>query len=466
MAFVNRERNEITAKIVYYGPGLSGKTTCFHQIYKALPPANKGKLLSLATNIDRTIYFDFLPLQFHNLSGLDLRIQLYTVPGQVRFDATRRMVLRDVDAIVFVADMQQAAAKPNQESMKNLFDNLKELDLDLQEIPHVIQYNKEDLPNLLSLDTLNANLNIYKAPARVTCALSGKGVMDALKTATKLLVADIKRRRVIERQLAEVARKAEQGESAEATKGGGDESPRKVARRLLHKGIRPPIARASPVSMDRPPSTETLERHLQEGMFEEVTSLVTEPPPESKSDEDPAENDQKRIVVFADKASVLESGIHRRDNFLDEGDLLGVFGDEEGADKEIEASLEDLPDDPGPAANADSAAGFSLSGLLPEGQAQELLRGIESLVAEGRFDDVAAAMKRLLDEELSDAALFSPSAGPLGEASKIQLLGLRYSRYLKLREIVDGARRVDLEAALFGIHFLLDVELAKRELTR
>jgi len=187
MVLFNYATKELTAKVVYYGPGLCGKTTNLQWIHEKLPVKNKGKMLSLATETDRTLFFDFLPIEIGAVRGMRTRIQLYTVPGQVFYNATRRMVLKGADAVVFVCDSQQPMLEPNLESFENMRQNLEANEIDPDEIPIVLQYNKRDLPNALPIEILNEQLNLRGAPYHEAIATRGVGVEDTLKTITKLV---------------------------------------------------------------------------------------------------------------------------------------------------------------------------------------------------------------------------------------------------------------------------------------
>src|SRR5688572_29466407 len=186
MALLNHATREITAKLVYYGPGLCGKTTNLQWIHEHVAFKAKGKLLSLATEADRTLFFDFLPVELAPIRGMKARVQIYTVPGQVFYDFTRRMVLREADAVVFVADSQARLLDANVESLENLKRNLIANDLD-PALPMVIQYNKRDLPTALPVATLNERLNKRGVPFHEAVALTGVGVKETLRTAVNLL---------------------------------------------------------------------------------------------------------------------------------------------------------------------------------------------------------------------------------------------------------------------------------------
>ena len=187
MVLFNYSTKELTAKVVYYGPGLCGKTTNLQWIHEKLPIKNKGKMLSLATETDRTLFFDFLPIELGTIRGMKTRIQLYTVPGQVFYNATRRMVLKGADCVVFVADSQEPMLDANLESLENLRENLEANEIDPDEIPMVLQYNKRDLPNALPVEILNERLNPRGLPFFEAVAMKGQGVEETLKGATALV---------------------------------------------------------------------------------------------------------------------------------------------------------------------------------------------------------------------------------------------------------------------------------------
>ena len=193
MSFINYASREINCKIVYYGPGLCGKTTNLQYIYNKTAEESKGKMISLATETERTLFFDFLPLALGEIRGFKTRFHLYTVPGQVFYDASRKLILKGVDGVVFVADSQEERFDANIESMENLKDNLAEQGFDIEKIPFVIQYNKRDLPNVTSVEELSKLLNPRRVPELEACAMSGEGVFETLKAVAKLVLNDLKR---------------------------------------------------------------------------------------------------------------------------------------------------------------------------------------------------------------------------------------------------------------------------------
>ena len=224
MSMINYASREINCKIVYYGPGLGGKTTNLEHVYGKVSPDTRGKLISLATETERTLFFDFLPVDLGTIRGFRTRFHLYTVPGQVYYNASRKLILKGVDGVVFVADSQMERMEANQESMQNLYDNMAEYGYDITRMPFVIQYNKRDLPNAASLGELQAALNpgwevteparqrivadpfrpgenlvdqlptgewVERAPSFEAVAVSGDGVFDTLKAASKLVLKSL-----------------------------------------------------------------------------------------------------------------------------------------------------------------------------------------------------------------------------------------------------------------------------------
>ncbi|PLY04947.1 MAG: gliding-motility protein MglA [Desulfuromonas sp.] len=193
MSFINYASREINCKIVYYGPGLCGKTTNLQYIFNKTAEESKGKMISLATETERTLFFDFLPLALGDIRGFKTRFHLYTVPGQVFYDASRKLILKGVDGVVFVADSQEERLDANIESLENLKDNLDEQGFDIEKIPFVIQYNKRDLPNVTPLDELSRLLNERKVPELEASAMTGEGVFETLKAVAKLVLNDLKK---------------------------------------------------------------------------------------------------------------------------------------------------------------------------------------------------------------------------------------------------------------------------------
>ena len=269
MSTVNPLAREISAKIVYYGPGLSGKTTTLQGIYGSVRPDSRGQLVSLSTEGDRTLFFDFLPLRIEQVRGLSLRLQLYTVPGQVFYDATRKLVLNGADGVVFVADSQPAMRDSNLESLDNLATNLLELGIDLASFPLVIQYNKRDLPNAVPLLRMRADLNPRGVPEFETVASRGDGILLALREVTRLVVKDLNARHPAPRP-------------SVALGGGGSELASRLSAAAEGSPEAPPPDRARlvPLSFGRLfPGRETaipaVEAAIQERTLGEAVRIVT-----------------------------------------------------------------------------------------------------------------------------------------------------------------------------------------------
>ncbi|MFW6067931.1 MAG: GTP-binding protein [Myxococcota bacterium] len=193
MSFINYLSREINCKIVYYGPGLCGKTTNLQYIYNKTNPTQKGKMISLATETERTLFFDFLPLALGEIRGFKTRFHLYTVPGQVFYDASRKLILKGVDGVVFVADSQIARMEANLESMENLRTNLAEQGYSLDKLPYVVQYNKRDMPSIAPVEELRSALNPNGVPDFEAVATTGDGVFDTLKAIAKLVLTELKK---------------------------------------------------------------------------------------------------------------------------------------------------------------------------------------------------------------------------------------------------------------------------------
>jgi len=193
MSFINYLSREINCKIVYYGPGLCGKTTNLQYIYNKTNPSAKGKMISLATETERTLFFDFLPLALGEIRGFKTRFHLYTVPGQVFYDASRKLILKGVDGVVFVGDSQIARTEANVESLENLRTNLAEQGYSVDKLPYVVQYNKRDMPAIAPVNELRSLLNPDGVPDFESVASAGNGVFDTLKSVAKLVLTALKR---------------------------------------------------------------------------------------------------------------------------------------------------------------------------------------------------------------------------------------------------------------------------------
>ena len=192
MSFINYNAKEIHCKVVYYGPSLGGKTTNIQWVYQKTTNDQKSKLVALPTDIERTLFFDFLPLNIGDIRGFKTRFHLYTVPGQVVYDASRKLILKGLDGIIFVADSQQERMEENREALKNLEINLEQQGYNIKEVPLVIQYNKRDLPNATSMTEMRSALNFYNAPEFEATASEGHGVFESLKSVSKSIINVLK----------------------------------------------------------------------------------------------------------------------------------------------------------------------------------------------------------------------------------------------------------------------------------
>ncbi len=193
MSFINYSIREINFKIVYYGPGLSGKTTNIKYLYKKVKNENKGKLVSLATESERTLFFDFFPLDLGRIKGYKVKFHLYTVPGQIYYSSSRKLILKGVDGLVFVADSQRERFEANIESLDDMLENLREYNIDFNSLPYILQLNKRDLPNITPVNELISTLRRKNETVLEAVAIGGNGVIDTLKTISKSIMTDIRR---------------------------------------------------------------------------------------------------------------------------------------------------------------------------------------------------------------------------------------------------------------------------------
>ncbi|MCB9870685.1 MAG: GTPase domain-containing protein [Planctomycetes bacterium] len=233
MVQINFALKEVNCKIVFYGPGMSGKTTNLEIVHQKAPESNRGELTSISTDGDRTLFFDFMPLDLGTVAGMRTKFQLYTVPGQVYYNSTRKLVLQGVDGVIFVADSDPDKLQENIESYENLIENLNEYGKDARELPHVIQYNKRDLPNAMSVEDLDASLNRFGVPTFEAVANTGEGVFPTLKTLAGMVLESIDR-------LDHRRKPAQQKGGASAAADGGAPQKPKVA------GNRRPAVAAAP----------------------------------------------------------------------------------------------------------------------------------------------------------------------------------------------------------------------------
>jgi signal recognition particle receptor subunit beta len=430
MAFVNFATREITAKIVYYGPGLGGKTTSLQYIHNGLPGDNRGKMISLATEEDRTIYFDFLPLNLGKIQDFAVRVQLYTVPGQVRYNATRKLVLRGADGLVFVADSQKHKKLSNLESFHNMEENLREHGKDLKDLPHILQFNKIDLPNRMSAHDLNTLLNKYNVPFYETCATLGIGILDALKSITKLVFNDLGKKALLQKKT-----RGGTGPTAPAPAPVGPEPTQRPEQPAA--AVQPPTSAASIPNYFVAPPPEAAPAPLPQTALEEPEIEPSKEPDSFSSVEPEPEEPLEEVSSEMEFEEVSSEEIVYQEEYS--STLLDV--------KEPEPLIE----------------GFSYDELL-EGPAEfkSLIERLEHQISEGQnglaLISVRAAYTTLI-QELFPREYFEDG----NETSIMFALSVKFKRYRRFRRLLDSEaiRTPDL---LFLHHFLCDLYLSIREL--
>lgn len=429
MPVVNPLARELVFKIVYYGPGLGGKTTTLQHIHATTKAEHRGKMVSLATPVDRTLYFDFLPIRLPTARGMGVRLQLFTVPGQVYYNATRRLVLTGADGIVFVADSQRARLDANLESLGNLGENLREHARKLSEVPHVIAYNKRDLYDVVSIEELERQLDQFGAPSFATCATQGDGVYETLDAIARAVLDDFERRTPEGRELVT--------NELQIPEGGLTEALRRV------EGHRAPLQQASAGLRQRQPS----------GLL-------------SLADIGPRVSDAAKDGVPMPRESV-PGGLGRGPSKAPEP-------------SEPPPALESsIPPSAEPFTHRDSEPGlepvlrerpFLRSGasfqlLWPEHERGQVVE-LETAIREGRF----TAAVRLADELVSRAlagvasSLGGSTDAPRDPALVVSLLGLEGRRYLAFRLLAKearGAAELDEVQALSAFSFAIEARLAR-----
>jgi signal recognition particle receptor subunit beta len=411
VASVNPLSRELVFKIVYYGPGLGGKTTTLEHLHATAKPENRGKLVSLATPVDRTLYFDFLPVRLPPVRGMKIRLQLFTVPGQVYFNATRKLVLTGADGVVFVSDSQAARADANLESLENLKENLNEQGRDITRLPIVFQHNKLDLPDLLPVAELDSMLNPFGAPSLPTCAVTGEGVYEGLERISTGVLGAFRDR------------------LPESLEGAIDPDFSAVEGGLTH-------ALRDASAADRAPPSDIVVAHIQ--------APTPTLPPEFRS-VIPAADDENHDARGSDHdtGSDVMPLVTRRE----------VLAPNAGGAGFISATQ------PQP-----STGGLSFAELWPENE-RETVRDVEEAIRKGKYWRAIELCEALVSRILAGAAgLFGSSEAPRDAAVVPLLLGLDGRRYLTFRNIVREARSDGLitsRDALAAFAFAIDARLAR-----
>jgi mutual gliding-motility protein MglA len=419
MASVNPLSRELVFKIVYYGPGLGGKTTTLEYLHASTKPEYRGKLVSLATPVDRTLYFDFLPVRLPPLRGMSIRLQLFTVPGQVYFNATRKLVLTGADGVVFVSDSQILRADANLESLENLRENLREQGRDLHQVPIVFQHNKRDLPDLMPVAEMDQLLNAAGAPSVATCARTGEGVYETLSKMAESVL------RAFEAKMP--ARLDEQSAADEL----GDEGLASALRGAsAHAADDAVVARLSPQRSEWPsvPPDATIGEAEIEGPLDDSPEM-----------EEQVEEQRAEPAADGNEAT--------------------------GA-----TTLRLTTPVPRPASEAPqggSGAGVSFAELWSEAD-QPTVRDLESALANGRYPLTIELCDTLLSRVLASAAnLFGTTDAPRDAAVVPVLLGLDGRRYLSFRSIVRAApagAAVTARDALLSYALLIDARIARNSI--
>lgn len=432
MPVVNPLARELVFKVVYYGPGLGGKTTTLQHIHATAKPEHRGKMVSLATPVDRTLYFDFLPIRVPHVRGMGVRLQLFTVPGQVHYNATRKLVLTGADGIVMVFDSQRAREDANLETLENLKENLSAHGKSLGDVPHVVQYNKRDLYDVSAIEELERTLNRHAAPSFATTATSGEGVYEALEAITRAVMEDFDRRVPESRALERASLEVPEGGLVEAL-------------RRAEQAAAPPVLETR--AAVRTPSglrlSEVPETDVGEAAARAVTGGLAPAAPEL-----PAVAPILTPPVPAVHVTLpAESGSGAKVP----GDVPSVVPTR---------SSPSVVATPGPGA-------FSFSALFP-GSEQGVVQVVESALTLGDPAAALAAMDQLVARALASGAALSGAShdAPRDPALVALLLGVEPRRYLKFRSLVREARAgtlISVEAGLWAYSFVLELRRALRD---
>ena len=438
MPVVNPLARELVFKVVYYGPGLGGKTTTLQHVHATAKPEHRGKMVSLATPVDRTLYFDFLPIRVPHVRGMGVRLQLFTVPGQVHYNATRKLVLTGVDGIVMVFDSQRAREDANLETLENLKDNLSAHGKSLSEVPHVVQYNKRDLYDVIPIDELERQLNRHSAPSFATTATSGEGVYEALEAITRAVMDDFDRR-VPESRAMERA-------SLEVPEGGLVEALRRAESVTGEPVFETRMTIRTPSGVMR--LSELPETDIGEAAARAVTG-------------EPLETELPRLHLPTPPVPPVHVTLPAVSG--------GTVATTKRTPSEPPLSLSPQAPSfaPAPQAPAADLGAFSFGSLFPSAE-QGVVRVVESALALGDPAAAIAAMEQLVARALAAGAALAGSAHdvPRDPALVALLLGIEPRRYLKFRGLVREARAGSLlsaESGLLAYAFVLDLRRALRD---
>ncbi|MCA9631257.1 MAG: GTPase domain-containing protein [Myxococcales bacterium] len=487
MPVVNPLARELVFKVVYYGPGLGGKTTTLQHIHTATKPEYRGKMVSLATPVDRTLYFDFLPIRVPSMRGMGVRLQLFTVPGQVYYNATRKLVLTGADGVVLVADSQRGRRDANLESLENLQENLKEHGRVLTELPLVLQYNKRDLRDVRPVEELEAELNPRGVPSFETVATSGQGVFEALDRITRLVLEDFERRMPESSEVPASALQVPEGGLTEALRL-AESSPTVHAQRFDSEQPTAPSQRLPELSGadsdELPRLTDAPDSMLGEDMARSVADFgAREADTDRTSTGTPPSDDPPRLrrrrefgTVPSLDAELVKSGIQNR------GETSGEAAPGSGSvapissrpsrppssrvsrsERPLVPVVEEL--DLPPPSLRNPLPAFSYAALFPKSQ-HAVVRQLEEALAAGRTTHAVEHAEHLVTRTFAAAAnLVSQKEAPRDPALVALMLGLQGQRYLEFRAIARDARSggaLPVEDALVAYAFAIEARLAWR----
>jgi mutual gliding-motility protein MglA len=432
MPVVNPLARELVFKVVFYGPGLGGKTTTLQHIHATAKPEHRGKMVSLATPVDRTLYFDFLPIRVPHVRGMGVRLQLFTVPGQVHYNATRKLVLTGADGIVMVFDSQRAREDANLETLENLKDNLHAHGKSLSEVPHVVQYNKRDLYDVTPIDELERSLNRYAAPSFATTATSGEGVYEALEAITRAVMEDFDRRVPESRALERASLEVPEGGLVEALRRAESSSAEPV-----FDGRAATLRAPHGLRLSELPEADVGEvaARAVTGEHADLATELRPEPPEATPALPPVAN----ITLPAQS---------------------GGGGKANGPAAAVKAA---------PAKVAPPVAAFSFAKLFPSSE-HGVVQVVETALSLGDPAAALSAMDQLVARSLASGAALAGSShdAPRDPALVALLLGVEPRRYLKFRSMVREARAgtlLSVEAGLWAYAFVLDLRRALRDAT-
>jgi len=442
MPVVNPLARELVFKVVYYGPGLGGKTTTLQHVHATAKPEHRGKMVSLATPVDRTLYFDFLPIRVPHVRGMGVRLQLFTVPGQVHYNATRKLVLTGVDGIVMVFDSQRAREDANLETLENLKDNLAAHGKSLSEVPHVVQFNKRDLYDVMPIDELERQLNRHSAPSFATTATSGEGVYEALEAITRAVMDDFDRRVPESRAMERASLEVPEGGLVEALRRAESLTGEPVFETRLT--LRTPSAS---MRLSELPETDIGEAAARAVTGEDVLRIESEPTLADSLEPPPL----PQATLPA-----LGGG--------------GATPAPRRAPSEPPLGHSPRPDSPPPAsapASARAPGAFSFGSLFASSE-QGVVQVVESALSLGDPAAAIMAMDQLVARALASGAALAGSAhdAPRDPALVALLLGVEPRRYLKFRSLVRDARAgalLSVDTGLLAYAFVLDLRRALRD---